>query len=339
MRPELIATLGPSSATTATWRAMLSAGVTGLRLNTSHLSLEALPGWLERLQSFLAPLEPRPALVLDLQGSKWRLGRLPAAELRAGQRVELLPTAESARPDRLPVPHPDFFQAADGSSGEIVLNDGKVRLQVETLAPHRLLARVTQGGPIAAGKGLTFHQSTYRKESLSEKDRAIVALTAGMGWVRYALSYLRDAAEMARYRFWFGPAAYLIAKLERSPALAEAAELGQAADELWLCRGDLGAELGLPAMAGAVYRFSQRLVAGEFHQPVLLARQVLEHLTEHPTPTRSEVCYLYEALVKGYRGVVLSDETAIGRDPVNSCRVAVEIMAGAVGGSEIRRNF
>ncbi len=92
------------------------------------------------------------------------------------------------------------------------------------------------------------------------------------------------------------------------------------ADELWLCRGDLGAELGLRPMAEAVQRFSDSI--GDLPIPALLAGQVLEHMVEHPAPTRSEVCDLYEALLKGYRGFVLSDEAAIGRYPIESCRIA-----------------
>jgi pyruvate kinase len=125
---------------------------------------------------------------------------------------------------------------------------------------------------------------------------------------------------MAGYRAYCGTAAYLIAKLERQPAVDQARQIAEAADELWLCQGDLGAELGTRAMAETVHRFAAGLEI--LSVPIFLAGQVLEHLTEHPTPTRSEVCHLYDALKQGYQGVVLSDETAIGRDPVASCRIA-----------------
>jgi pyruvate kinase len=100
----------------------------------------------------------------------------------------------------------------------------------------------------------------------------------------------------------------------------EAVDIAGAVDEVWLCRGDLGAELGVKAMAAAVYRFSEGVAA--LSVPVLLAGQIFEHMTEHSTPTRSEVCGVYAALMQGYHGLVLSDETAIGCDPVESCRMA-----------------
>ena len=77
MKYEIIATLGPASQPQSTWSSMLAAGATAFRLNTSHLELKQLWLWLERLEPFLAACQVRPALTLDLQGSKWRLGQFP----------------------------------------------------------------------------------------------------------------------------------------------------------------------------------------------------------------------------------------------------------------------
>jgi len=317
---QIVATLGPSSDTESTWHAMLSAGVTAFRLNTSHLSIPRLQSWIDRLGAFLARREPRPPLVLDLQGSKWRLGQFPACEFKRGEWVTLVCAASTEVQNVLPVPHPDFFRAASASSGEIVLNDAKLRLALEVLEADTIQARVIQGGALAPRKGITYAASTYRQESLNDADRVILAQTGQLEGIRYALSYVKDAAEMAGYRRQIGPGCSLIAKLERQKAVEEAVQIAASADELWLCRGDLGAELGLKTMATAVSGFSDRVHA--IPGPVLLAGQVLEHMAEHPTPTRSEVCGLHDALRRGYRGFVLSDETAIGHDPVESCRVA-----------------
>lgn len=319
MQYQIVATLGPSSDVESAWEALLAAGATAFRLNTSHLSLEQLDGWLVCLGGFLADRAPGPPLILDLQGSKWRLGQFSTCELTEGQQVELTYAQSADRPNVLPVPHPDFFQAAPVSSEEIVLNDAKVLLVRQEARADSMSARVIKGGTISPRKGITFAESRYRQEALNEIDQAILRQTCGMNGIRYALSYVKDAEEMTRYRAQIGPSAYVIAKLERRPAIDEAAQVASSADELWLCRGDLGAELGLMAMAEAVYHFSER-VAG-LSVPVLLAGQMLEHMVEHSSPTRSEVSVMYDALAKGYRGFVLSDETAIGRYPVASCHV------------------
>jgi pyruvate kinase len=198
-------------------------------------------------------------LVLDLQGSKWRLGEFPACGLASDQQIELVYATSSDQPHTLPVPHLDFFQAAPVSSAEIVLNDAKIRLVREAIGVESLRARVVSGGELSARKGITFVASDYRQEELNDKDRAILDQTRHLPLVRYAISYIRDALEMRKYRAHLGDAVYLIAKLERQPAVDEALHIAETADELWLCRGDLGAELGLRSMAKTVQRFSDTI--------------------------------------------------------------------------------
>ena len=197
---------------------------------------------------------------------------------------------------------------------------------MEAIAGEHLRARVTRAGPLSAHKGITYLASDFRSEALSEKDQEIIRQTQDLPGIRYAISYLRDAGEMHHYRARLGPQLYLIAKLERAPAMAEAQQIALEADELWVCRGDLGAELGLPGMAQAVYALSKRV--RELNCPVMMAGQVLEHMTAASTPTRAEVCALHDALALGYGGFVLSDETAIGGSPLEACRAAAMFRDG-----------
>ncbi|MBN2553171.1 MAG: hypothetical protein JXB06_10400 [Spirochaetales bacterium] len=332
MNYQVVATLGPATDDEQLWRRLIEAGATAFRLNTSHIGLEDLERWLRRIARFLPGCSAAGRgfpIVLDLQASKWRIGLVETAELEPGAAIELfLGTRQEG--DRgtgalsLPVPHADFFVAAKSCGSRIAVNDGKVMLQSERLHPERISARVLQGGEISTGKGITLVGSTYRVERLGDKDRRVVELAAGYTGVRFALSYVKDAAEMRRYRSQFASqvagSAYLIAKLERHSALPEAGGIARSADELWVCRGDLGAEMGVAVMAEQVFRFASGL--GKLSRPVLLAGQVLEHMSEHPAPTRSEISCLYEALRKGFRGVVLSDETSVGAHPVEACRTA-----------------
>lgn len=320
MEYKITATLGPSSNVLSIWESMLSAGVTAFRLNTSHLNLSQLQEWLNNLEDYLSKKEPRPPLVLDLQGSKWRLGQFTAYELISGESVELLFANSTDRHNVLPVPHPDFFKAAAVSNGEIVLNDARIRMMVESVENESVLANITLGGFISPNKGITFSCCDYRQESLSKKDQEIINMTRYFEYVQYALSYVKDRAEMENYRELIGDNPYLIAKIERKSAIDEMNQIAKVTNEIWLCRGDLGAELGIAAMAETVYRFSN-LVA-DYNIPIFLAGQVFEHMTNNPLPTRSEVCYLYEAINKGYGGIILSDETAIGQYPVDCCRSA-----------------
>ena len=313
----ILATLGPATPDESAWASLLDAGASGFRLNTSHLVLTQLEEWLGRLVNFRERADFR--VTLDLQGSKWRLGVFEPFPLVVGETVELVLAEDGDRPGFLPVPHADFFKAAQASDGEIVLNDAKNRLIVESASEERIEARVTLPGEISPRKGITFAASEFRVESLSDKDHSILSQTSEMTFIDYAISYVRDAAEMANYRRAC-PARRLIAKLERQPAVDQAAQVAASSDELWLCRGDLGAELGLAGMAQAAHQFSQSVRGLPI--PVLLAGQVLEHMTDHNSPTRSETCALYDALCAGYAGVVLSDETAVGSYPLDSVRAA-----------------
>jgi len=344
MNYRIVATLGPATGGEKIWRSLLEAGVTAFRLNTAHFRLEVLQAWLERIAGFLeqagsgssasperdgsAREVPFP-VILDLQASKWRIGAVKTAELKEGASVGLIPAqGQEAGPEGagsgsgiLPIPHPDFFTAAQAAGGgEIAVNDAKVMLRIERLEKKRIDARVIRGGEISTGKGITLVGSGYRKEQLSGKDRRIVELASSYPFVRYALSYVKDAAEMNNYRRLIPDSTYLIAKVERASALEEAEQIARSADELWICRGDLGAEMGLAAMAEQLFRFFPRIP--EIPKPVLLAGQVLEHLSANPTPTRSEISCLYESLQRGFRGFVLSDETAVGAYPLEACRVA-----------------
>ncbi|MBN1541548.1 hypothetical protein JW992_05340, partial [candidate division KSB1 bacterium] len=164
MHYRIVATLGPSSDCPAVWSAMLTAGIDAFRLNTSHLTHESLSVWLEKLDPFLRPLQPRPPLILDLQGSKWRLGQFEPFELMPGDRIDLIAAENCTRIATLPIPHPDFFLAAPHSSERIALNDARSILVVEAIESNAIRTRVMRGGLVLPRKGITFIESDYRQE-------------------------------------------------------------------------------------------------------------------------------------------------------------------------------
>jgi pyruvate kinase len=320
MNYQLVTTLGPSTRSTDEWLALLEAGASAFRINTSHVTTEETDHLIRGIGEIRDQRGLSVPVVLDLQGSKWRLGTCAEATLETGSRVRLVHGWTSESPLLLPVPHDDFFRAVEESSGEIVLNDARVRLHAESVSSTEVVARVTHGGPVSTAKGVTLPGCAYRIEKLSDKDREIAARTHGNPAIRYAVSYVKDSAEMERYRNLLPAPAYLIAKIERRSAVEDVQAVAGFCDELWVCRGDLGAELGGAEMARTVHGLAAYVRTSTL--PVLMAGQVLEHMTGAPTPTRAELCNLYDVLSAGYSGVVLSDETAIGRYPAESCRTA-----------------
>ncbi|MFP4431142.1 MAG: pyruvate kinase [Spirochaetaceae bacterium] len=322
MEYKVVATLGPATARPESWWELRNAGATGFRLNTSHLLPEETEEWLSRLSDSFG--DDLPSVVLDLQGSKWRIGDISTRTVAPGDSVTLAyrrdTILEDSLPGVVPVPHRDFFRALEDADGTVLLNDAKVELVVDTLREYQAFCRVIRGGSLESRKGVTVPGSAYRSEALQDRDQEIVRRTRGHPGVTYALSYVRDAAEMRAFRDDLGPGIRSIAKIERQEAVTAAPAIARESEELWLCRGDLGAEVGMAEMARAVHEFYGLLP--QIGPPTLLAGQVLEHMARHPEPTRSEVCHLYDALAFGFSGIVLSDETAVGAHPVEACKAA-----------------
>lgn len=321
---RIIATLGPATESDLLRSRLLHAGCNAFRLNTSHMSAVGVQSTLERILEITWPerdgVGASPTVVLDLQGSKWRLGDYPGGTLAAGDSVVLVRGTDSDAVAILPVPHGDFFGAVRNCSGEIRLNDGRVILWVQSICEDEVRCIVRTGGPLSARKGVTVPDTNTRTETLGDRDAEILRQTRGATGVAYAFSYVRDAAEMRTFRSMVDDGVAVIGKIERQSAIADAAAIANVADEVWLCRGDLGAELGLREMARSVRHFSGSV--RNLGAPCLLAGQVLEHMTVSPTATRSEITTIYDALVAEYAGFVLSDETALGAYPVESCRTA-----------------
>ncbi|MGE5411079.1 MAG: pyruvate kinase [Clostridiales bacterium] len=320
MEYKIIATLGPASNSETIWSKMISAGASSFRLNCSHLEISELKRWLERIAEFNNRSDNKIPVVLDLQGSKWRLGNFPTRILSKGQIIKLDCCSRSDDMGILPVPHADFFEAASVSDKEIRLSDAKVILQLLTYSKDEITAKVIKAGEISSRKGITYSSTGYRKEVISEKDSEIIDCSICYDFIQYAVSYIKDSAEMSFYREHIGTESYIIAKLERESAIKEAFSIAKSSDELWICRGDLGAELGIKQMAIKVSDIAEEIK--NFSKPVIMAGQVLEHMTRNSSATRSEICYIYDCLLKGYKGFVLSDECAIGKFPVESCKAA-----------------
>jgi pyruvate kinase len=263
-------------------------------------------------------------VVVDLQGGKTRLAALPAGlELRAGDVVRLAPaTAEPAgSPDplRLPVDRPAFLEALRAGD-EVRIDDGRIMLRVLEAGEGRSrLARVELGGRLEGRKGLALVGRECRLDSeLLDRDRSLLRVALASGVRELALSYasspvlLESCRAVAREALAAGPSRREIrlhAKLEQPWALDHLADLLPLADGFWLCRGDLGAEAGLEALPALQARALDTIVG---RAPLLVAGQLLHHMTVAREPTRSEVCHVADLVGRGVAGFVLSDETATG---------------------------
>lgn len=309
---EIVATLGPASFTMA--RELAQAGATALRLNASHLSPEDLA----RRAAQAREGAPDLSLVVDLQGAKMRIGDVAPRPLVAGAQVRF--AVEAAFPEDVPLPHPELFSAAE-TGAVLGCDDGRLRFVVRACGEGWLEAEALVDGVLRPRKGVNLLDHPVRLSGLTPGDAARLEAVRGLPRLQVAWSFTLDGREAAWVRARV-PGTPVAAKVERREAVDALAEVAGRVDALWVCRGDLGEQLG----PGALGRFVGSLLPADLPCPVLMAGQVLEHLTEHAEPTRSEVCHLYDLLTRGYAGIVLSDETAIGAHPTGAVRQAAALV-------------
>ena len=320
---RVISTLGPASATREFASTCARLGHPCFRLNGSHMTDEQLQEHVELLDDVLGPFRWHAAL--DLQGGKRRIGELPGPlGVEAGEEIALVLGDPGLRD--IPVPWPDLL-AGTREGDRIVLQDGIVVLEVLKSAPERLQATARKGGTLRSGCGIHVDGRSFAIGELPEDQRRQVALAAELGLDGLALSYVADASEMKALRAVCEELDYrpdLIAKIERPEAFETLEAIAEAANEIWLCRGDLGSLVPLGRLGALQERALD--VAAKVGCRVVIAGQVFHHMTDHREPTRSEVVHLHDIRARGAVGIVLSDETAIGVDPVGAVETIASLL-------------
>ena len=316
MLMQIVATLGPASAQVETQRALAEV-VDRFRLNASHLDAASLERWLEGLAALYWELGRELPVVVDLQGAKMRVGALPTPlELVQGSTVCFVrdqprDPGHDIGIDAIPVLHPQLY-AAIAAGERLWLDDARLEVAVSEVDAEagEIRAEVLRGGLLRANKGINRPQHPVPCETLSPRDEAMLKVALRYRFCELAFSFVHDGSEAAL----LPTTVKRIAKIEREEALSHLHAISAAFDELWLCRGDLGSQAGIFRLGELQERFCVEHIAAHPDTPGLLAGQVLEHLTEHREATRSEVVGLHQAERSGFAGIVLSDETAVGRE-------------------------
>ncbi|MBS0345428.1 MAG: pyruvate kinase [Proteobacteria bacterium] len=325
-RSRILATLGPSSSTLARIRELFDAGADVFRLNFSHGSHADHAERLKLIRQVEAERGRPIGVLMDLQGPKLRVGRIAGGKvlLEAGQpfRLDLDPADGDAT--RAGLPHPEIFAALEAGT-ELLLDDGKLRLRVDSFGPDHAETTVLVGGPLSDRKGVNVPGVVLPISPLTAKDRADLAfgLEMGVDWV--ALSFVQRPEDIREARELIGDKAWIMAKLEKPAAIEHLDDIVALADGVMVARGDLGVELPpqqVPVLQRRIVRAAR--AAG---RPVVVATQMLESMITAPVPTRAEASDVATAVYEGADAVMLSAESASGQYPVE----AVAIMDRIIG--------
>ena len=309
---HIIATLGPGSKNRI--EEIMEAGATAFRINCSHSTLEEISFWLVELERAYRKATAALPVWLDLQGAKMRIGKLRKPEVIRKNDVITFTNSFGQVDDEIPVPHPAVFGRVK-TDDEIFLNDGKIILKIIETQDDMFRAKALTNGELSSFKGFKKDGLEAEMREPFQRDLAFIEHTNGVDYVGYAVSFVQSAAEINLIRRYTADRP-VAAKIERSKAFDNLIDIADVSDSMWLCRGDLGVEANVYNLFHFEKKFIQVLEL--VNKPLIIAGQVLENMVSHPYPSRSEISHLGYLMENGYTGLVLSDETAVGKYPVEA---------------------
>jgi pyruvate kinase len=315
---KIVATLGPASADRATIQALFDAGADVFRLNFSHGTHADHKARLDTLRAIERESGRPIGVLLDLQGPKLRLGVFANGPvlLKEGDSFRLdLQRELHGDATRAPLPHPEIFAALEVGA-DLLVDDGRVRLRVQSCGPDFADTRIVAGGTVSDRKGVNVPGVVLPLSALTEKDHADLAygLTLGVDWI--ALSFVQRPEDIVEIKHIVQGRAGIVAKLEKPAAILSLEAIVAAADAIMVARGDLGVEMPpeqVPAIQKRIVRACRQ--AGK---PVIVATQMLESMVSAPVPTRAEASDVATAIYDGADAVMLSAESASGKYPLEA---------------------
>lgn len=326
-RTKIVATIGPATSSPEVLKELIKAGATTLRLNFSHGTHEDHQRNIRTIRQTAFELNQPVGILQDLQGPKIRLGRFENGSiiLNKGDRFTLTSELQPGTQEISCVTY-DLLAEEVPAGATILLDDGRVEMIVEEVdqAKRALHCRVVVGGPLSNNKGVNFPGVYLSIKAMTDKDRQdlMFGLDQGVDWV--ALSFVRnpqDVLEIKELIASAGKQTPLIVKIEKHEAIEEMEAILSLSDGVMVARGDLGVELpaeDVPILQKRLIATSNRLGI-----PVITATQMLDSMVSSPRPTRAEISDVANAILDGTDAVMLSNETAVGKYPVE----AVETMA------------
>jgi pyruvate kinase len=330
-RAKIVSTIGPACSSPERITALVEAGIDVARLNMSHGTQEQHEEVYNLLREASRATGHGVGILADLQGPKIRLGRFADGPVRLTLGDEFTVTTEDVPGDRSEVSTTYGGLPGDVGPGDTVLiDDGRVVLNVTAVDGPRVRTRVLVGGMVSDHKGLNLPGVAVSVPALTEKDEADLRFSLRLGVDLVALSFVRspeDAEPVRRIMDEEGRSVPLIAKIEKPQAVEHLEEIVEAFDGIMVARGDLGVELPLEQVPIVQKRAIE--LTREKARPVIVATQMLESMISSPRPTRAEASDVAVAVFEGADAVMLSGETSVGDYPIESVQTMGRIVCAA----------
>jgi pyruvate kinase len=325
-RTKIIATIGPASDTYETIHALIEAGVNGVRLNFSHGTHEERLVQIPWIRKASEALGKPVAIIQDLQGPKVRLGDFDGMiNVKTGEELRFALHADYDKTGIIPT---QYDLSTKMNKGErLYLFDGKVRTTVTRIEGDVIYAKVANDGILIKRKGMNLPDTDFGGDILTEKDMRDIKFGVTQDIDYVAISFIQTAGDVENMRKILkelGSDAKIISKVETKAAVDNIDEIVRASDAVMVARGDLAVET--PAESVPVV---QRQIVGlgqKYAKPTIVATQMLLSMVDMPEPTRAEVSDVATAVFIGADCVMLSDETANGKYPVEAVQTMKRVV-------------
>ena len=322
-KTKIVCTIGPSSIAPVVISQLLEAGMNVARINASHGTVEEHAECLEVLRREAKKLKLSPAMLLDLPGPKDRTGKVKKGGVRLREGAAFILTTRDLLGDesQVSVDLPDLpHHVKLGQT--ILLDDGLIKLEVESIKADSVNCKVITGGRLFDNKGVTVPGVTWDIDAVTEEDWQHLDFAVSHGIDFVGLSFVRKAEDVMKVREFLqerGSTAKIIAKIERVEGLNNFDEILEAADGVMVARGDLGVQI--PIQRVPIVQKELIRKCNHVGKPVIVATQMLESMVDSPMPTRAEATDVANAIFDGADAIMLSEETAIGHYPVETVKM------------------
>ena len=337
-RTKIVCTMGPATQAPAMMDALLAAGMDVARINMSHGTHAGHAKVIKDLRLACKRAHRDVAILLDLQGPKIRVGRMQGGQVELKNGASLILTTKACEGTAYMVSTSYAHLPKDCKAGDpILLDDGKLRLSVTAVKGHEVHTRVEVGGLLKNNKGMNLPGVALSTQSVTKKDLEdlVFGLEQDVDYV--ALSFVRHPDDVVRVKKFIakrGKHTPVIAKIEKPEALEHLRAITRVSDGIMVARGDLGVEMDLDKVP--LIQKEIIAMANANKALVITATQMLESMTEAPSPTRAEASDVANAILDGTDAVMLSAETAAGKYPVEACTIMARICTSTEASSAYR---
>ena len=339
---KIVATLGPASSSSEVLERMIRAGVDVVRLNFSHGAAQDHIDRAALVREIAGRVGKEVAIMADLQGPKIRVGKIEGGKtmlVMGGKLVLDAAWTELGTNARVGLDYKELPR--DVRPGDtLLLNDGLLRLVVDSVRGEEVHTTVVVGGELSNNKGINKAGGGLTAPALTAKDMDDIKTAMSFQCEYLAVSFPKSATDMEMARQLGNVAGekwrhkpQMIAKIERSEAIPVLESILRASDGIMVARGDLAVEVGNAAVPALQKRMIK--MARELDRVVITATQMMESMIVNPVPTRAEVSDVANAVLDGTDAVMLSAETAAGRYPVETVEMMASICVEAERAEEI----